>query len=157
MTATTRQFLANKSGQRVAVLLPIEEYEELLEDLSDLQYFAEHPPNKEGPYTPLEEVIAKLEAEGLRADGPHPPRRFTPLEAAMIGAGLAQSDPERVHGTVCFVEAPRLPIEALFANTDEGETIEDFLENYPDTISRETIEKSLAVQLRLSAATYSRR
>ena len=157
MTANTRQFIADKAGNRVAVLLPIGEYEELLEDLSDLKYFAEHPPVTDGPCIPLEEIAAELEAEGLVGDGANPLRRFTPLEAAMIGAGLAQSDPQRVSGAVCFVEAPRLPIEALFANTDDGESIEDFLENYPDTISRETVEKSLEVQRRLRDALHAKR
>lgn len=71
--------------------------------------------------------------------------QFTPLEAALMDAGIAQSDPQRMHGTVCFVEAPRLPVEALFGNL-EGGTLEEFFENYPDTISEATADAALKVQ-----------
>jgi PHD/YefM family antitoxin component YafN of YafNO toxin-antitoxin module len=35
------QYVTNEAGEKTAVLLPIEEYEELLEDLSDLAVMAE--------------------------------------------------------------------------------------------------------------------
>lgn len=35
------QYLINETGQKTAVVLPIEEYEELLEDLHDLAIIAE--------------------------------------------------------------------------------------------------------------------
>jgi hypothetical protein len=36
------KYIVDKSGQKTAVVLPIEEYEELLADLHDLAIIAEH-------------------------------------------------------------------------------------------------------------------
>lgn len=41
LTALHPQFLTNTEGRQTAVLLPIEEYNELLEDLDDLAAVAE--------------------------------------------------------------------------------------------------------------------
>ena len=41
MTSRRRQFLTDAQGKRTAVVLPIEEYERLLEDLHDLGAVAE--------------------------------------------------------------------------------------------------------------------
>ncbi|MFN2509295.1 MAG: hypothetical protein ABR589_11050 [Chthoniobacterales bacterium] len=46
-----------KNGKRTAVILPIEEYHELLEDLQDLAAIARR---KKEPTIPLEEVKRKL-------------------------------------------------------------------------------------------------
>jgi hypothetical protein len=61
-----RQFLVNEKGQRTAVVLPIEEYEKLLEyeeDLADLRA-AEEARAEGGEPIPLEVVEARLRAEG---------------------------------------------------------------------------------------------
>lgn len=121
------QFFVNEAGEKTAVVLPVKRYE-MIRRMLNLRV-------NEG----FEQFDGLYDAR----------RRLTALEAAMIGAGLAQSHPQRVSGAVCFVEAPRLQIEILFGNLDEGESVEDFLENYPDTISPETIEKSMAVRQRI--------
>ena len=36
------EFLTNEDGERISVVLPIEEFNELLEDLEDLAVIAEH-------------------------------------------------------------------------------------------------------------------
>ncbi len=51
------QFTTDKSGQKISVILPIQEYEELLEDLKDLATVAEL---KNESTVSLDEVIAKL-------------------------------------------------------------------------------------------------
>jgi len=56
------QFITDKSGQKISVILPIQEYEELLEDLKDLAIVAEL---KNEPTVPLDEVIAKLKTNDL--------------------------------------------------------------------------------------------
>lgn len=151
------QFLVNEAGEKTAVLLSIADYERLSRFEQGSRRPRPTPAELDEGYRRMA-ADTEAEAEALEwceamigdvADDPHD---LTLLEAAMIGAGLAQSDPERVHGTVCFVAAPRLPIDALFGNLDQGETIEGFLENYPDTIGRETIEAALAVQRRLGTA-----
>ena len=56
------QFITNKSGQKISVILPIHEYEELLADLKDLATVAEL---KNEPTVSLDSVIKKLEANDL--------------------------------------------------------------------------------------------
>jgi len=56
------QYITDKSGQKISVILPIEEYEELLEDLKDLVTVAEL---KDESTIPLDEVITKLKANDL--------------------------------------------------------------------------------------------
>ncbi|QEP42144.1 hypothetical protein D5085_02720 [Ectothiorhodospiraceae bacterium BW-2] len=56
------QFIINAAGERVSVILSIEDYEELLEDLEDLAAIADQ---KGEPTIPHEEVIAELKANGL--------------------------------------------------------------------------------------------
>ena len=56
------QYITDKSGQKISVILPIEEYEELLEDLKDLATVAEL---KDEPTIPLNEVITRLKANDL--------------------------------------------------------------------------------------------
>lgn len=55
------QYVTNESGQRTAVILPIEEYEELLEDLHLIRVADE---SKEEPRIPWEQVKAELVSEG---------------------------------------------------------------------------------------------
>jgi len=61
LTMTT-QFLTDQAGKRVAVVLPVEEFEELMEDVSDLAAVAERR-NEER--TSLEQVKERLIADGL--------------------------------------------------------------------------------------------
>ena len=56
------QFITNKAGQKISVILPIHEYEALLTDLEDLAAIAEL---KNEPTVSLESVIKKLKANEL--------------------------------------------------------------------------------------------
>ena len=58
-----REFIVDeRRGRKTAVVLPIEEYERLLEDLHDLAVLAER---RDEESVPLEEVEKKLKADGL--------------------------------------------------------------------------------------------
>lgn len=61
-TALHPQYITDANGARVSVVLPIREYEELLEDLSDLAALAER---RDEPTIPHEEVIAGLKRDGV--------------------------------------------------------------------------------------------
>ena len=56
------QYVADESGRRTAVLLPIEEYERLLEDLQDLASIAER---REEPTISHENLVTELKRDGL--------------------------------------------------------------------------------------------
>jgi hypothetical protein len=56
------QYITNKTGKKVAIILPIEEFEELMEDIEDLAVLAER---RDEPTIPHEEVLAKLKRDGL--------------------------------------------------------------------------------------------
>jgi hypothetical protein len=56
------QFVTDAEGQRTAVILPVEEYEELLEDLADLAVIAER---RDEPTIPHEQVKSELKKDGL--------------------------------------------------------------------------------------------
>jgi PHD/YefM family antitoxin component YafN of YafNO toxin-antitoxin module len=56
------RFLTDESGNRVAVVLPVEDYEDLMEDISDLAAVAER--RNEDRVT-LAEVKERLIADGL--------------------------------------------------------------------------------------------
>lgn len=60
--AANVQFLTNEKGDRVSVVLPLAEYEELLEDLEDLARIAER---REEPAITHDELVAQLTADGL--------------------------------------------------------------------------------------------
>ncbi|MEW6405850.1 MAG: hypothetical protein AB1649_29005 [Chloroflexota bacterium] len=51
------QYVTDQNGKKTAVILPIEEFEELLEDLEDLAVLAER---REEPSIPFEEVVERL-------------------------------------------------------------------------------------------------
>ena len=55
-----RRFIVNERGEKTAVVLPIAEYESLLEDLDDLATIAER---REELSEPLEAVLARVETE----------------------------------------------------------------------------------------------
>lgn len=54
--------LTDEDGRKVAVVLPIQDYEDLLEDVSDLALVAER---RGEPRTALAEVKKRLIADGL--------------------------------------------------------------------------------------------
>jgi len=51
------QYVIDEKGQRTAVIIPVEEYEELLEDINDLAIIAER---RDEPTITFEELKAKL-------------------------------------------------------------------------------------------------
>lgn len=59
MAQTKHRYLVNEKGRKTAVLLPIKEYQELLEDLHDLAIMVER---KDEPSEPWEAVKQRLEA-----------------------------------------------------------------------------------------------
>ena len=54
------QFIVDDNGKKTAVIIPIEEYERLLEDLADLAVIAER---RDEPGESLEVVTERLEKE----------------------------------------------------------------------------------------------
>jgi PHD/YefM family antitoxin component YafN of YafNO toxin-antitoxin module len=56
------QFLTDEKGQKTAVLLPIQEYERLMEDLQDLAAIVER---RDEPTLSHEEFLADLKRDGL--------------------------------------------------------------------------------------------
>jgi hypothetical protein len=56
------QYIITSSGDRTAVVLPIEEYEELLDDAADLALIADR---RDEPTLSHEEVLAELARDGL--------------------------------------------------------------------------------------------
>ena len=58
----TASYIVDGKGKKTAVILPIERYEELLEDLEDLAVMA----SRDGePNIPWEEVKKRLKKDGL--------------------------------------------------------------------------------------------
>lgn len=55
------QFVTNQSGERTAVILPIDEYEDLLEDLHLIRVFYE---SKDEPRRPFDDVVEEMRAAG---------------------------------------------------------------------------------------------
>jgi len=56
------QYIIDKSGKKTAVLLPVEEYEELIEDLHDLAVIAER---KDEPTMSFDELKKRLKTDGI--------------------------------------------------------------------------------------------
>ena len=56
------QYITDENGRKTAVILPIEAYTELLEDLSDLAAVAERRDEKTVSH---KDVLAELKADGL--------------------------------------------------------------------------------------------
>jgi len=54
--------VVDEKGERKAVIMPIEEYEKLIEDLHDLVVIAER---RDEPTVPLDEIIEKLKKNGI--------------------------------------------------------------------------------------------
>ncbi len=57
----TLQYITDERGERTAVVLPIGDYEKLLEDLDDLAAVAER---RDEPVIPHDQFIADLKADG---------------------------------------------------------------------------------------------
>jgi PHD/YefM family antitoxin component YafN of YafNO toxin-antitoxin module len=55
------QYIIDAEGHKTAVILPIEEYEEMLEDLHLSRVVRER---KDAPRRPFAEVVAEMRAEG---------------------------------------------------------------------------------------------
>lgn len=55
-------YVTNKVGDRTAVILPIGEFEELMEDIEDLAAVAER---REEPTISHEQLLAELKEDGL--------------------------------------------------------------------------------------------
>ncbi|WP_022852762.1 hypothetical protein [Thermodesulfatator atlanticus] len=59
------QYIIDEKGQKTAVILPIEEYEELLEDLHDLAIIAER---RDEPVIDFDELKKRLKENGIIQD-----------------------------------------------------------------------------------------
>jgi PHD/YefM family antitoxin component YafN of YafNO toxin-antitoxin module len=62
MSRKAPQYIVDTAGKKKAVLLPVKEYESLMEDLHDLMVVAER---REEPLFTMAEVKKKLKADGL--------------------------------------------------------------------------------------------
>ena len=62
MSKFKTQYLINERGKKTAVVIPVEEYEELLEDLHDLVVIAER---RDEPTISFNELKKRLQADGL--------------------------------------------------------------------------------------------
>ena len=60
--ATAVQYLTDESGQKTAVVIPLSDYEELLEDLQDLATIANR---RNEPTTSHEDFVEELKRDGL--------------------------------------------------------------------------------------------
>ena len=56
------QYITNESGEKTAVILPLLEFQYLLEDIEDLAVVAER---REEPTVSHEELVAELKRDGL--------------------------------------------------------------------------------------------
>jgi hypothetical protein len=59
------QYVTDENGEQTAVIIPIGNFRELLEDIEDLAAIAER---REEPTIPHEQVLADLERDGLLPD-----------------------------------------------------------------------------------------
>jgi PHD/YefM family antitoxin component YafN of YafNO toxin-antitoxin module len=62
MNGAEVKYIVDDKGDRTAVIIPINEYEELMEDLHDLAVIAER---RDEPTTSFEELKRKLRADGV--------------------------------------------------------------------------------------------
>jgi len=62
MAKLQEKYIVDQKGKKTAVVLPMEEYEELLEDLHDLAVIAER---RDEPTIPLNELKRRLKKNGL--------------------------------------------------------------------------------------------
>lgn len=57
-----RQFVTNEAGEKTAVIVPIDEFQELMEDIEDLATIAER---REEPTISHQQLLAELKQDGL--------------------------------------------------------------------------------------------
>ncbi len=57
-----RKYIVDENGEKTEIILPINEYEELIEDLHDLAVIAER---KDEPTISFDELKRKLQADGI--------------------------------------------------------------------------------------------
>ena len=62
MRKIQEQYIVSKEGKKIAVIIPIEEFEELLEDLHDLAIISER---EDEPAISLEDLREKLIEDGI--------------------------------------------------------------------------------------------
>ena len=62
MKASEIKYIVDKKGERSAVVLPIDHYEELLEDIHDLAVIAER---RDETTVPFEKLKEKLKRDGI--------------------------------------------------------------------------------------------
>jgi PHD/YefM family antitoxin component YafN of YafNO toxin-antitoxin module len=62
MAKLQEKYIVDQKGRKTAVVLPVEQYEELLEDLHDLAVIAER---RDEPTIPLAELKRRLKKNGL--------------------------------------------------------------------------------------------
>lgn len=62
MKKLQERYIIDKNGQKTAVVIPVDEYEELLEDLHDLAIIAER---RDEPTITFKELKKKLKQNGL--------------------------------------------------------------------------------------------
>ncbi len=65
MAEAKRSYVVDENGNRTAVMLPIEEYEALLEDLQDLAVIAQR---RDEPTVPIDVVVEQLEEKWRRVE-----------------------------------------------------------------------------------------
>lgn len=56
------QFITNAAGEKISVILPMDKFQELLEDIEDLAAIAER---REEPTIPHDEFIKELKQDGI--------------------------------------------------------------------------------------------
>ena len=56
------QFIVDEAGNKISIILPLEDYDELLQDIHDLAIIAER---KDEPVISLDELKRKLKSDGL--------------------------------------------------------------------------------------------
>lgn len=85
--------------------------------------------------------------------GTHRDDPCTSLEACILPnmdpRQIVHTDPEILGGTPVFV-GTRVPVDALIDMLEGGETIEDFLENYPGVSREQAIYAATARRMRCS-------
>ena len=59
------KYVTDEKGKKQSVILPIDEFIELIEDIEDLALIAER---RDEPTIPFEQVIAELKRDGLLPD-----------------------------------------------------------------------------------------
>jgi PHD/YefM family antitoxin component YafN of YafNO toxin-antitoxin module len=64
MAVTRNRFIVDENGKRVSVVLPVDDYEELIEDLHDLAIVAERRTDPAGSHAAVKK---RLKAGGLPA------------------------------------------------------------------------------------------